>query len=279
MTTQLYNGQMYALDRLDRRILSRFEQDNGFALTTTTLIMACYVGSHSHGTHDPKPGSIDDTDYMLIVQPPAERVLGLHKWEHWTFKEAELDVVAYSLDKFVRLVLKANPNVVGTLWLRNEDYVCYTPRFVQLIGNRNKFSSLEAYNSFYGYAYSQLKRLENGAYKGYMGEKRKQLVQEFGYDPKNASHLIRLYRMGVEFIRDGVLNVYRQDADELKRIKRGEWSLEQIRAEAETLEQVMREAKVSTPLPEKPNYSWAENFLIEAQFDALYNELAPTSTR
>ena len=61
--------------------------------------------------------------------------------------------------------------------------------------------------------------MERNACKGYMGEKRKRLVEKFGYDTKNASHLIRLLRMGMEFLVDGELHVEREDAKELLRIK------------------------------------------------------------
>lgn len=227
--------------------------------------MACRVGSHSHGTHDPKPGSIDDTDFMLVVLPPVERLLGLSKWEHWTMQQDELDVVAYSLEKYVRLVLKANPNVVGTLWLRDEDYLFRSFPFKMLQEQRHRFSSMEAYNAFAGYAYAQLKRLEGGACRGYMGAKRKELVKQFGYDPKNASHLIRLYRMGIEFVQTGTLNVFRPDAEELKTIKRGKWSLEQVRREADRLEAQMQAAKETSPLPKQPDYLWAEEFLVNVQ--------------
>jgi len=63
-----------------------------------------------------------------------------------------------------------------------------------------------------------------------MGTKRKMLVEKYGYDCKNAAHLIRLLRMGVEFLKDGRLYVMREDAKQLIEIKRGEWTLEQVKA-------------------------------------------------
>src|SRR5207249_9070807 len=38
--------------------------------------------------------------------------LGLPRWEHWRMQQDELDVVIYSLEKAVRLLLKSNPNIV-----------------------------------------------------------------------------------------------------------------------------------------------------------------------
>jgi len=58
---------------------------------------------------------------------------------------------------------------------------------------------------------------------GYMGKKRRELVRRVGYDAKNAAHLIRLLRMGIEFLTEGTLYVERPDAAELLDIKRGVW--------------------------------------------------------
>lgn len=239
-----------------------FMEQNGFSLQNT-LQMVCYVGSHSHGTYVPSDSNLDDTDYMLVVLPPARRLLGLHKWEHWTYQVGHLDVVAYSLEKYLRLVLKSNPNVLGTLYLREEDYLWRATAFLSLQENRHRLASLNAYPAFCGYAQAQLKRLEGGAYRGYMGAERKLLVDKFGYDPKNAAHLIRLWRMGLEFVETGELTVYRPDREELKAIKRGEWSLDAIRLEARILEKKMQVAKHNSPLQKEPDWYWADLWLTD----------------
>ncbi len=98
---------------------------------------------------------------------------------------------------------------------------------------------------------------------GYMGAKRKALVDKHGFDPKNASHTIRLLRMGAEFLRDGELRVWREDAEELLEIKRGEWPLERIEAEAERLFKAAEEEHARSKLPEKPDRQSAEKLLVE----------------
>jgi hypothetical protein len=75
-----------------------------------------------------------------------------------------------------------------------------------------------------------------------MGQKRRELVRRVGYDAKNAAHLIRLLRMGIEFLTEGTLHVKRADAAELLEIKRGAWPLEEVKSEAER----------SSNLPRKP---------------------------
>lgn len=256
---------------LDERIQTAFRKANGFDLTAH-LVMACQVGSQSHGTYEPSSDNLDDTDYMLVVLPPTHRLLGLARWDHWVFQQDELAVVAYSLDKYIRLLLKSNPNVFGTLYLRDDDYIFRSLPFKHLQDNRHRLESLRAYPAFAGYAYSQLKRLQNGAYQGYMGAERKALVERFGYDPKNAAHLIRLYRMGIEFVGTGKLQVYRPDREELKAIKRGEWSLERVQQEAARLEQAMFAAKTTSPLPEAPQSFWVEQFLVNTQTEQVVRD-------
>ena len=86
-----------------------------------------------------------------------------------------------------------------------------------------------------------------------MGEKRKRLVDKYGHDTKNASHLIRLLRMGIEFLTDGEMQVHRKDAQELLSIKNGEWSLEKIKAEAARLFVSSETAYINSKLPTKPD--------------------------
>ena len=97
-----------------------------------------------------------------------------------------------------------------------------------------------------------------------MGEKRKAVVRKYQYDVKNAAHLIRLLRMGAEFLQTGRLQVYRtEDAEELKVIKRGGWMLDQVKAEAERLFVGIEAARRRSPLPVAPDEAGANELLIE----------------
>lgn len=98
---------------------------------------------------------------------------------------------------------------------------------------------------------------------GYMGAKRRELVRRIGYDAKNSAHLIRLLRMGIEFLVEGELHVARADAENLLEIKRGEWSLERVKEEAERLFKLAEEAYVRSSLPVKPDTQKAEKLCME----------------
>jgi len=96
-----------------------------------------------------------------------------------------------------------------------------------------------------------------------MGQKRRELVRRVGYDAKNAAHLIRLLRMGIEFLTEGALYVERADAPELLDIKRGAWPLDKVKAEAERLFALSQEAYVRSSLPSEPDQDAAERLCIE----------------
>lgn len=293
------------------RICERFDASHDFRFRES-CVMLCYVGSQSHGTYVPSnnPDSIDDVDLMAVVVPPPEYLVGLDAFEVWVQQWEELDVVVYSFHKFVRLLIKSNPNVLGTLWLRDEDYLVRGHEWMALQNNRALFATKAAYGSFAGYANGQLQKMTAytpeihaelmglqakleaagwhlpevmdrrsvGMPKGispeeantaadrvrylrakyhtaYMGEKRKRLVLQFGYDTKNAAHLIRLLRMAIEFLQTGAMQVFRvKDADELRAIKRGEWSVEDVKLLADKLFAECHAAKDSSPLPYEPDF-------------------------
>lgn len=111
-------------------------------------------------------------------------------------------------------------------------------------------------------AVNQYAGLRSKYFSGYMGNKRKKLVEQHGYDTKNAAHLIRILRMGIEYLTDGRLHVEREDKQELLAIKRGEWTLERVQQEAERMFVLAQEAFVRSTLPAQPDQRAAEQLCM-----------------
>jgi len=231
------------------------------------LLMFFQIGSHSHGTYiaPTEPDGIDDIDFLAIVLPPMERVLGLNRWEHAEVKQANLDVVIYSWGKYVGLLRKSNPNVLGTLWIDESDLWAPEPSetWRELRANRNAFVSKEAAKSFHGYVRDQLHKMTHCAGQGFLGRKRKELVERFGFDVKNAAHAIRLCRMCHEFLTTGAMNVKRPDASELMQIKRGEWKLDRVIQEAQNLKAACESAELKCSLPDHPDLATIDRIIID----------------
>lgn len=150
-----------------------------------SLVLLGRRGSEAHGTHLPPedPNGIDDRDLMGVCIPPPAWTIGMRHWEGAEAIKGVWDVVLYDFRKFVRLLTKQNPNVLGLLWLEPEDYLHVAPAGRALIAARDIFRARHpAYAAFVGYACSQLQKMQAGTFAGYMGEKRKRLVERHGYD-------------------------------------------------------------------------------------------------
>lgn len=234
-------------------------------LFPSDLILVGYRGSIAHEMYlDPaRPEGVDDKDVMGIYIAPEACYFGLDPVNPWERQVREWDCVCYELRRFVSLLEKSNPNVLSLLWLKENHYIYSNEWGKALIQHRDLFVSRKIFHSFTGYAYGQLKKMEHHIAQGYMGEKRKALVEKFGYDTKNAAHCIRLLRMGIEFLHEGVLHVEREDAPQLMEIKLGLWTLEQVKAEAAILFKRADAAYDACRLPVEPDRKKINELLVE----------------
>lgn len=230
------------------------------------IVLLGYMGSISYNTQlDRKHECFsDDIDVMGVMVQDPKYYIGLHQRDHIVIAEGEYDIVLYDIKKFIGLLLKNNPNVLGLLFLDEKHYLVKELAGKRLIDNGKYFLSNECFKSFSGYAYSQLIKMQRGVFEGYMGERRKKMCADFGYDVKNASHLIRLLSMGMELMLEGRLNVDRggRDNQKLISIKKGEWTLKQVQDEAERLRVNFENSRLKSILPNEPDRELAENLLV-----------------
>jgi predicted nucleotidyltransferase len=248
----------------------------------STTVLAGYRGSIAHGMYVPNtdPNSIDDIDVMGIHICPPEFYIGLanqrkegKRLDVFEIKEGVYDMVFYELRKYIHLLIKSNPNVLSLLWLREQDYLVVKPYGQILLDNRDLFVSKKIYEAFTSYAFDQLRKMEKFNHQGYMGEKRKKLVEKYGYDCKNAAHCLRLLTMGIEFLQEGKLNVYREkDAYLFIDVKMGRWPLDEVHKYAAELFMRAEEALKKCTLPEEPPIDKIEKMLINILYDYLTSE-------
>jgi predicted nucleotidyltransferase len=227
-------------------------------LQASECILLGYRGSIAHGTYVPNsdPNSIDDVDLMGIAVPDCSHYFGLSQYgSRGTVEIVDdpWDIVLYEARKAVSLLAKANPNVLALLWLPEEMIIHAEPAGHLLIEGRDLFATKAAYAPFRGYANGQFKKMRANVFNGYMGAKRKALVEKHGYDTKNASHVVRILRQGIEFLETGEMQVLRSDADELLEIKRGEWDYPWLMGHIEGLDRNLAKAAEASPLPPEPD--------------------------
>ncbi len=101
-------------------------------------------------------------------------------------------------------------------------------------------------------------------YKGYMGEKRKDLVNQYGYDCKNAAHCVRLLATALDLLKTGELVVYREkDGETLIEIKTGKWTLERVKEYANKLKMEFESLAPLSTLPLAVNQKRLEDVLLK----------------
>lgn len=208
---------------------------------------SCVVGSRAFGL------DLDDSDIDRrgIFLPPAEL--------HWSLfglpeqiENAENQECYWELQKFLVLALKANPNVLECL---------YTPLVEksneisqELLSSRTQFLSKLVYQTYNGYVLSQFRKLEQDMRT--RGELRW----------KHVMHLIRLLLSGITILEESRVPVkVSEHRDRLMAIRQGKIAWDEINGWRLELHKRFDRAFETTSLPDRPNYEWANNFLIRSR--------------
>lgn len=215
------------------------------------VIYRCVVGSLAYGL----AGEGSDIDRRGFYLPPAD----LH-WSLFDLPEQlenrETEECYWEIRKFLTMALKANPNILECLYTPIVEHS--TPLADELIAHRDVFLSKMIYQTYNGYVMSQFKRLQ-------------QDVRTTGAPRwKHAMHLIRLLLAGITALREGTIPVRVEEyRDRLLAIKRGEVRWEDLDAWRLDLHAEFERVFAATPLPDRPDYAWANRFLVEARRSAV----------
>lgn len=236
------------------------------------IILSGYRGSIAHNLHIPREKDhifgIDDKDFFEIYCYPIEYYLSLEGYYHsdevkQTIENDE-DAVAYELRKTFHLLMSCNPTVLLFLYNKPKHYLHVSQGGKILLKNRELFLAKKRIKeAFAGYANEQLKKIKHGVYKGYMGEKRKKIVNLYGHDTKNAATLLRLLTQGKELLLTGELQVHREaDRDFLLDVKRGKYSLDKIQEMAKEGFKEIEKAFEKSKLPDKNDKRKIDELLV-----------------
>lgn len=103
------------------------------------------------------------------------------------------------------------------------------------------------------------------SWKASRNKKRAELEEKFKFDTKHASHLVRLMRMGVEILNTGKVNVDRTniDAEELKAIRDGAWSYDQIEEYSQQMDKQLDELYKISTLPKNPDREFIDSLCMK----------------
>jgi len=210
------------------------------------VIFRCIVGSTAYGLN--QEGS--DVDRRGFYLPPAELHWGLAGVPEQL--ETDHEECYWEIEKFIRLGLKANPNVLECLYSPLVE-TC-TPLAAQLIEMRHAFLSCHIHRTYNSYALSQFKKLEQDLRNGH------------GIRWKHVMHLIRLLLSGVAILKDGFVPVrVDEHRERLLAVRRGEVPWEDVEEWRLRLHGELDRTLETTCLPEHPDYRRANEFLLHAR--------------
>jgi hypothetical protein len=253
---------------------------NSAEIVDRGTILRATVGSTVHGLHH---GGQDDRDEMAVFIEPPEYLLGLARargirgglygFEHYVERTqpegvrsgpGDLDLVAYSLRKYLRLALKGHPTILLLLFMPDEFVCVRTELGDELRALRPALISRRAGQGYLGYLRGQKERL-----LGERGQKRvnrPELVDAHGFDTKYAMHAARLGYQGVELLETGWLTLPMPEParSQVMAIRTGERTLAEAVGEIEAVEARLAAALERTPLPAEPDRAAVDRYLVHA---------------
>jgi uncharacterized protein len=243
-------------------------------------ILRATVGSTVHGLHH---GGQDDRDEMAVFTEPPEFLLGLARareirgglygLEHYVERTqpegvrsgpGDLDLVAYSLRKYLRLAMKGHPTILLLLFVPDDLVVTRTELGEELRALRPAILSRRAGQGYLGYLRGQKERLLGE--RGQRNVNRPELVEAHGYDTKYAMHAVRLGYQGVELLETGFLTLPMPEPERSRvmAIRAGGRSLSEAVAEIEQVEERLAAAVEHTDLPPEPDRAAVDRYLVRA---------------
>lgn len=170
------------------------------------------------------------------------------------------DMQIYSIIKYFQLCMDNNPNMIDSLFTDQTCVLKCTKLAQHIRDNRKIFLHKGAWFRFKGYAYSQMHKM--GLKSPQAGSKRRALVEKWGYDVKFAYHIVRLLNEVEQILVEGDLDL-RRNNDQLKAIRRGEWTMDQVEEyfviKERSLEAVYSESK----LQHSPDENKIKSLLLE----------------
>jgi hypothetical protein len=211
------------------------------------VIYRCIVGSRAYGLDE--EGS--DIDRRGIYLPPAVlqwSLLGVPE----QLERQETQECYWELEKFLRLALRANPNVLECLYTPLVEHA--SPLALELLSMRECFLTKQVYQTYNGYVMSQFKKLGQD------------IRNKGALRWKHAMHLVRLLVSGIAVLLESRVPVQvGEHRSRLLAIRRGEVSWPEVNAWRKDLHRQFDLAWAKTKLPDHPDYDRVNAFLVKAR--------------
>jgi len=173
---------------------------------------------------------------------------------HMEFEGTQYDVCVYSIVKAFALAAENNPNVLDVLWTPERCVIKISEIGKKIRDNRQLFLNKASYHRFRGYAYAQQKRM--------VQSNRTDLIEKYGYDVKNAYHIIRLALQGKQILETGDM-VLDSNSQLLLDIRAGKYDLQSIEHMFSDLESDMERLYKTSDLRYEADMKALQKILLE----------------
>lgn len=200
-----------------------------------------YFGSIIYGTNI----DMSDVDVYGFVVPPktivfperfSEVIYGFDKdfetfdqWqEHHLFdnvRKREYDYSIFNIVKFVRLISENNPNVLESIFTKENHVIFADDVAKHLRKNRCNFLHKGSLNKFRNYSVSQMNKIKKQ--ENSTNPTRAELIKKYSYDTKFAMHCVRLLLQAEQIATDRNL-LLDKNSTLLKEIRQGAWTFEYL---------------------------------------------------
>ncbi|MFR2774792.1 MAG: DNA polymerase beta superfamily protein [Anaerostipes sp.] len=157
-------------------------------------------GSYAYGTNT--AGS--DIDLRGFALNTKREILTNKDFGH--VKDNQTDTIIYSFNKFITMLTKCNINCIELLGCKKENYLHIGVIGRLLLDNADIFLSQKITYIIEGYVKNELKKVRE--YKKIQSTNQEKLC-------KSMMHIIRLYAMGYNILRDGKITTFRKNDHDL----------------------------------------------------------------
>lgn len=245
----------------------------------TDVVYETHMGSTAYGT------STDTSDldiYSVVVPHPhivfphlvghisgfSDRAVRFENLQahNVEYGGRQWDVSVYNIVRYFQLCLDNNPNMIDSLYTP-EDSITYITSVGRTIrNNRGEFLHRGYARKALGFATSQLRKLDRAT-----DGKRKHLIEQFGYDVKAASHVVRLLLQAEQVLTRGRINFF-HIRDTVREVKLGKWDKSGVYDFYIEYEDKIERLEKSSNLREKPDTPKIRRLLFHC-LDMHYGDL------
>lgn len=193
---------------------------------------------------------------------------------HIEYKEKEYDFAVYSIVRYFHLLMENNPNMLDSIFTPRRCVLFSTQLSERVREKRKLFLHKGAYHKLKGYAYAQMKKMGS---QDRSNPQRAADIEAHGYDTKFAYHLVRLVNQCRQILVEGDLDL-ELSREQLKSIRRGEWTLEAVKEYFHTSEKQLDELYGTSKLQHKPPEEEIKTLLMEC-LESHYGSLSDAVVR